>query len=75
MSAPAPGPEATGRRIRGIGIGLIVAAIVVLFAAVLWVLISLLRGAPAGGARQSSYTGPTGAVAAVALRSVRPKPE
>ena len=43
-AASAPAPDATGRRIRGIGIGLIVAAIVVLFAAVLWVLISLVRG-------------------------------
>ena len=74
-SAPAPAPDATGRRIRGIGIGLIVAAIVVLFAAVLWVLISLLRGASAGDTRRSSHAGLTGAVAAAALRSVRPKPE
>ena len=74
-SAHAPAPDATGRRIRGIGIGLIVAAIVVLFAAVLWVLISLLRGASAGDTRRSSHAGPTGAVAAAALRSVHPKPE
>ena len=74
-AASAPAPDATGRRIRGIGIGLIVAAIVVLFAAVLWVLISLLRGASAGDTRRSSHAGPTGAVAAAALRSVHPKPE
>jgi serine/threonine protein kinase len=74
-AASAPAPDATGRRIRGIGIGLIVAAIVVLFAAVLWVLISLLRGASAGETRRSSYAGPTGVVAAAALRSVHPKPE
>ncbi len=71
---PAPAPDATGRRIRGIGIGLIVAAIVVLFAAVLWVLISLLRGS-AGDTRRSSHAGPTGVVAAASLRSVHPNPE
>ncbi len=70
----APPPNATGRRIRGIGIGLIVAAIVVLFAAILWVLISLLRGS-AGDTRRSSLAGPTGVVAAAALRSFHPKPE
>ncbi|MCM3875148.1 MAG: hypothetical protein NEA02_01890, partial [Thermoanaerobaculia bacterium] len=69
-AASAPAPEATGRRIRGIGIGLIVAAIIVLFVAVLWVLISLLSGASAGETRRSSQAGPTGAVAAMALRSV-----
>jgi serine/threonine protein kinase len=74
-AASAPAPDATGRRIRGIGIGLIVAAIVILFAAVLWVLISLLRGASAGDTRRSSHAGLTGAVAAAALRSVNPKPE
>jgi serine/threonine protein kinase len=73
-AAPAPAPDATGRRIRGIGIGLIVAAIVVLFAAVLWVLISLLRGS-AGETRRSSHAGPTVVVAAASLRSVHPKPE
>jgi NhaP-type Na+/H+ or K+/H+ antiporter len=73
--ASAPAPDATARRIRGMGIGLIVAAIVVLFAAVLWVLISLLRGASAGDTRRSSHAGPTGAVAAAALRSIHPKPE
>ncbi|HEX7615639.1 MAG TPA: serine/threonine-protein kinase [Thermoanaerobaculia bacterium] len=73
--ASVPAPDATGRRIRGIGIGLIIAAIVVLFAAVLWVLISLLRGGSTGDTRRSSYAGPPGAVAAAALRSVRPKPE
>jgi serine/threonine protein kinase len=73
--ASAPVPDPTGRRIRGIGIGLIVAAIVVLFAAVLWVLISLLRGASAGDTRRSSHAAPTGAVAAAALRCVHPKPE
>jgi serine/threonine protein kinase len=75
-AASAPAPDATGRRIRGIGIGLIVAAIVILFVAVLWVLISLLRGASAGDTRRSSHAGLTGAVAAAAaLRSVDPKPE
>ena len=74
-AASVPAPDATGRRIRGIGIGLIVAAIVVLFVAVLWVLISFLRGASAGDTRRSSHAGPTGAVAAAALRSVHPKPE
>ncbi len=73
--APAVVSDSTGRRIRGIGIGLIVGAIVVLFAAVLWVLISLLRGASAGDTRRSSTTGPTGAVSAAALRSFHPKPE
>jgi len=73
-AASAPAPDATGRRIRGIGIGLIVAAIVVLFGAVLWVLISLLRGS-AGDTRRSSLAGPTGVVAAAALRSIHPKPE
>ena len=73
--ASAPVPDATGRRIRGIGIGLIIAAIVVLFAAVLWVLISLLRGASSGDSRRSSHAGPTGAAAAVVLRCVHPKPE
>jgi len=68
-TASAPATDATPRRIRGIGIGLIVAAIVVLFAAVLWVLISLLRGS-AGETRRSSHAGPTGVVAAAALRSV-----
>ena len=68
-AASAPAPDATPRRMRGIGIGLIVAAIVVLFAAVLWVLISLLRGS-AGETRRSSHAGPTGVVAAAALRSV-----
>ena len=72
-AAPAPAPDATGRRIRGIGIGLIVAAIVVLFAVVLWVLISLLRGS-AGETRRSSHAGPTVVVAAASLRSVHPKP-
>ena len=67
-AASAPAADATGRRIRGVAIGLIVAAIVVLFAAVLWVLISLLRGASAGETRRSSRAGPTGAVAAAALR-------
>jgi len=58
---------------RGIGIGLIVAAIVVLFAAVLWVLyVSLLRGS-AGETRRSSRAGLTGVVAAAALRSVHPQ--
>ena len=71
----APAPDATRRRIRGIGIGLIVAAIVVLFAAVLWVLISLLRGASAGETRRSRHAGLTGVVAAAALRSIQPKPE
>ncbi|MGZ5427671.1 MAG: hypothetical protein ACXWFS_01550, partial [Thermoanaerobaculia bacterium] len=74
-AASAPAPDATSRRIRGIGIGLIVAAIVVLFAAVLWVLISLLRGASAGETRRSSHAVPTGVVAAAALKSVDPKPE
>jgi hypothetical protein len=73
-AASAPAQDSTGRRIRVIGIGLIVAAIVVLFAAVLWVLISLLRGS-AGEMRRSSHTGLTGVVAAAALRSVHPKPE
>ena len=68
-AASAPATDATPRRIRGIGIGLIVAAIVVLFAAVLWVLISLLRGS-AGETRRSSHAGPTGVVAMAALRSV-----
>ena len=68
----APVPDATGRRIRGIGIGLIVAAIVVLFAAILWVLISLLRGAAAGDTRRSSHAGLTGPVAAAAPGSVHP---
>ncbi len=71
---PVPAPKATDRRIRGIGIGLIVAAIVVLFVAILWVLISLLRGS-AGEPRRSSHAGPTGVVAAAALRSVHPEPE
>ncbi|HEX7529369.1 MAG TPA: protein kinase, partial [Thermoanaerobaculia bacterium] len=74
-ASSAPAPDETGRRIRGIGIGLIIAAIVVLFAAILWVLISLLRGGSTGDTRRSSYAGPPGAVAAAALRSVRPKPE
>ncbi|HEX2799937.1 MAG TPA: hypothetical protein VHQ44_09735 [Thermoanaerobaculia bacterium] len=73
-AASAPAPDATRRRIRGIGIGLIVAAIVVLFAAVLWVLISLLRGS-AGDTRRSSHAVHTGVVAATALKSVDPKPE
>jgi hypothetical protein len=73
-AATVPAPDTTGRRIRGIGIGLIVAAIVVLFAAVLWVLISLLRGS-AGETRRSSYAGSTGVVAAAALRFVHPKPD
>jgi serine/threonine protein kinase len=68
-AASAPATDATPRRIRGIGIGLIVAAIVVLFAAVLWVLISLLRGS-AGETRRSSHAGRTGVVAMAALRSV-----
>ena len=41
--APAPAPAASGRRFRGIGITLIVSAIVVLFGAILWVLISVLK--------------------------------
>ncbi len=74
-AASAPAADATGRRIRGLGIGLIVAAIVFLFAAVLWVLISLLRGASAGETRRSSHAGPTGVVAAAALsiRSSQPR--
>jgi hypothetical protein len=41
--APVPAPAASGRRFRGIGITLIVSAIVVLFGAILWVLISVLK--------------------------------
>jgi serine/threonine protein kinase len=41
--APAPSPAVARRRFRGIGITLIVAAIVVLFGAILWVLISVLK--------------------------------
>jgi predicted lipid-binding transport protein (Tim44 family) len=74
-AAPSPASDATGRRIRGIGIGLIVAAIVLLFAAILWVLISLLRGASAGDTRRSSQAGSTRPAAATALRSVHPEPE
>jgi translation initiation factor IF-2 len=41
--APAPVPAAAARRFRGIGITLIITAIVVLFGAILWVLISVLK--------------------------------
>ncbi len=41
--APAPAPAAGGRRFRGIGIALVVGAIVVLFGAILWALISVLK--------------------------------
>ncbi|HSB35502.1 MAG TPA: serine/threonine-protein kinase [Thermoanaerobaculia bacterium] len=73
-AASPPVTVETPRRIRGIGIGLIVAAIVILFAAILWVLISLLRGSP-GETRRSSHAGPTGVVAAAAVKFVHPKPE
>jgi hypothetical protein len=56
-------PDAGGLRTRWIGIGLIVAAIVILFVAVLWGLVSLLRGAATGGATRSSLTVPTRTVA------------
>jgi hypothetical protein len=62
-AAPAPVPDAGGLRTRWIGIGLIVAAIVILFVAVLWGLVSLLRGAATGGATRSSLTVPTRTVA------------
>ncbi len=67
--APALGPA--DRRTRGIVIGLIVGAIIVLFAAVLWVLIFALRGAPAGPSPRSSSPGPAETVAA-ANPSIRP---
>ena len=40
---PVSAPAASGRRFRGIGIALVVGAIVVLFGAILWVLISVLK--------------------------------
>ncbi len=64
---PAPTARATDsgdRRLGRIGIGLIVAAIVVLFAAVLWVLVAVVRGASAGAPRRSSAAGRAASVAA-----------
>ncbi|MGE5718013.1 MAG: serine/threonine protein kinase [Acidobacteriota bacterium] len=65
----APSRDKTRRWVRGIGIGLIVAAIVVLFAAILWIMASLLRGS-AGEPRRSSRSGSPEAVAVAALRIV-----
>ncbi len=67
-------PDPAGRRLRMIGIGAIIVAIVVLFAAILWVLISVLRGS-GGEPRRSSHAGPTGVVAAAAQRFVHPELE
>jgi serine/threonine protein kinase len=69
-AAPAPVPDAADLRARRVGIALIVAAIVVLFAAVLWVLISLLRGPGAGASHSSRDAGPAPSVAAADPSSV-----
>jgi serine/threonine-protein kinase len=71
---PAAPPVAAGRRIRSIGIGLIVAAIVILFAAVLWILVSLVRGST-GETRRTGRAGAAEVVAEAAHRSALPKPE
>ncbi len=74
--APAPPPPistpataAGDRRLGRIGIGLIVAAIVVLFAAVLWVLVAVARGASAGAPRRTSATGRATSVASAPAAS------
>lgn len=72
-AAPAAAPDAAGRRTRAIVIGVAVAAIVVLFAVVLWLLISFLRRASAGETRRSSLAGSAGVVAAAAFANVPPK--
>ncbi len=72
--APAPAARTADRRFHRIGIGLIVAAIIVLFVAVLWVLVSLLRGTPAGEPRRSGRAGAAALVAATAHSDHRPQP-
>jgi hypothetical protein len=73
--AAAPAPDTIGQRKRWIGVGLIVAAIVILFAAVLWVLVSLVRGAAPGETPRTSRAGFSGTVAGAAVRLVDPKSE
>jgi serine/threonine protein kinase len=70
--APAPVPEAGGSRTRAIVIGVAVAAIVVLFAVVLWLLISFLRRAATGEPSRTSHADSTGAVAAATFANVHP---
>jgi hypothetical protein len=72
--APAPAARTADQRFHRIGIGLIVAAIIVLFFAVLWVLVSLLRGTSAGEPRRSGRAGGAALVAAAAQRDRRPQP-
>lgn len=71
---PAPARNAADLRLRKVGIALVVAAIVVLFAAVLWVLISLLRGPAAGESRRSSHAGPAPSIAAAAPEPIQSEP-
>ncbi len=71
--APLP-PPPTGRPSRRwLGVGLIVAAIVILFVAVLWGLVFLLRGAAPGGPARSSFALPHRAAAPAALLRLDPK--
>ena len=72
--APAPAASTADRRFHRIGIGLIVAAIIVLFVAVLWVLVSLLRGTSAGEPRRSGRAGAAALVAATTHGDRCPQP-
>ena len=72
-SAP-PAAPAADRRLGRIGIGLIVAAIVVLFAVVLWVLVAVVRGSSAGAPRRSGAAVPKTSAVAAARPFVPEKP-
>ena len=67
---PPKGPGSRDRTLRIVGIALIVAAIVILFASVLWFIASLARG-PSRGARPA---GPVAPAAEIAGKSPDPPP-
>jgi serine/threonine protein kinase len=69
---PASPPVGSRRSGRWLGIGLIVAAIVLLFVAVLWGLISLLRGAAPGSPQRSRLAFPDRHVAGSAISRIDP---
>ncbi len=69
----APPPDAARPSRRWLGVGLVIAAIVILFVAVLWGLIALLRGAVPAGPARSRLAPPHRVAATAALPSLDPK--